>query len=476
MEISGTLWWGLIQGLYLITAIGIVFVVISENRNPLKTTSWVLLLLFVPVLGIIIYYFFGQDNRKQRMISRKMYKKIKKRPSGAVFFEEKNQVIPGYRPLVNLLNKNNDASLLDGNEITIYTTGKEKLDALYKDIEQARFHVHIQYYIFMDDEIGTKFKKLLMKKVSEGVAVRVLYDEMGNWKVKNAFYEEMVRAGIEVSSYLKVRFPVLTSRVNYRNHRKIAVIDGKVGYIGGMNIADRYEKGPVWGGVWRDTHIRIEGRGVYGLQSAFLIDWHVASQKMINLPEYFPEMPHYPANLMQIVQGGPIGQWKNLLQATIRIIANANRYVYIQTPYFLPTEAICQALQIAALGGVDVRLMLPEHCDTKVTHLATFSYVDEMLQSGVRVYFYKEGFLHAKLLLADDYITVVGSANMDFRSFEHNFEVNAYIYNEETAQKMKKIFFHDQLSCRRITLKEWRKRPRFEKFKESFMRLFSPLL
>ncbi len=464
------------QVLYLITALGIVFVIVSENRNPIKTLSWVILLLFVPVVGIVIYYFFGRDTRKQRLISRKIYKHIKKYPHGSFSFDEKKQVDIAYRPLVNLLNKNNNASLFDGNDILVFTNGEEKFDALYKDIEQAESFIHLQYYIFLNDTVGNRFKNLLIKKAKEGVIVRVLYDEVSNWKVDKKFYEEMSLSGVEIGGYLKVRFPLLTSRVNYRNHRKVVVIDGKIGYVGGMNIADRYLYGPRWGGPWRDTHIRIMGRGVYGLQSAFLMDWHVASKQMIASPKYFPDMPSFNANLLQIAVDGPIGQWRNLLQATIRIIASANRYVYIQTPYFLPTEGIAQALQTAALGGVDVRLMIPEFSDTKATDYATRSYLDEMMRSGVRVYFYTKGFLHAKLLLSDDYVSVIGSANMDFRSFEHNFEVNAYIYDEEMAKRMKKIFFTDQQSCRRLILKEWRNRPRTEKFKESVLRLFSPLL
>lgn len=466
----------IIQMLYLVTAIGIVFVVVSENRNPIKTISWVLLLFFLPVLGIIFYYFFGQDNRKHRLLSRKVYKHFKKRPPGVFPFDEKSQVLPEYGPLVRLLNKNNNASLLDGNKIDIYTNGKEKFAALFADIEQARFYIHIQYYIFQDDEIGNQLKDILIRKANEGVHIRVLYDEVANWKVDKKFYEGMRSAGIEISGYLKVRFPLLTSRVNYRNHRKIAIVDGRIGYIGGMNVADRYVKGARWGGPWRDTHIRIEGRGVYGLQSVFLMDWHIASGSMLSSSKYYPDLPFYKANQLQIAMDGPISQWHNLLQATLRIIGSAKKYLYIQTPYFLPTEGIAQALQSAALGGVDVRVMLPAKSDSKAVTYASYSYLEEMMKAGVRIYFYTEGFLHAKLLLSDDYVTVVGSANMDFRSFEHNFEVNAYVYDEHFARKMKKIFYRDQQNSRRLVLKEWMERSRMRKIKESVMRLFSPLL
>lgn len=462
------------QILYVITALGIVFVVISENRNPLKTISWVLLLLLFPIGGIVVYYFFGQDNRKHRIISRKIYKRIKTIPVKIFSFEEKNSVPEIYKPLVQLLNKNDAATLLSGN-VEIFITGKKKFACLIKDLEEAQNHIHLQYYIFSNDHIGHQIKEILIKKAKEGVKVRVLYDDVGNWREKKSFYEEMNENGIEVHNYLKVRFPLLTSRVNYRNHRKIVVIDGHIGYMGGMNIADRYINGPSWNAIWRDTHIRVTGSAVYGMQSTFLIDWYTASQNLITDPIYFPKLEG-GKSLMQIAVGGPIGEWRTLLQATIRAIAGASKSIYIQTPYFLPTEGICQALQSAALGGLDVRLMIPERCDTHFIGGASRSYLEEMMRSGVRIYFYTEGFLHAKLLLIDDYLTVIGSANMDFRSFEHNFEANAYIYDTEVAKQMKKIFYKDQQSSHRISLKIWQKRSQIEKFKESVLRLFSPLL
>ena len=283
-------------------------------------------------------------------------------------------------------------------------------------------------------------------------------------------------AGIEVNAFLKVAFPVFTSKVNYRNHRKIVVIDGKVGFMGGMNIADRYTKGTSWG-IWRDTHFKIIGKGVHGLQAAFLIDWYVVSKKLLNDKIYYPQLPVYSDdNIMQICTSGPVGQWRTLLQAAIFTVVNAKKYVFIQTPYFLPTEGLNQALQIAALGGVDVRLMLPKRSDTRTANMATHSFIDEMVKAGVQVYFYKPGFLHSKLMVTDDELTCIGSANMDFRSFEHNFEINAFVYQPSFAQQMKKVFLHDMHSCERLVPSRWLKRPIKQRIAESFMRLFSPLL
>lgn len=460
------------QIIYFITALGIVFVVISENRNPLKTISWALLLLFFPIGGIIIYYFFGQDTRKLRLISKRTYKRLKKKTFNHLIIDEAVGIHADYMPLVKLLNNNNDSVLLQGNEIEIFTDGKAKFDALIKDIGNAKQHIHLQYYIFEDDKLGNQIKSALIRKAKEGIEVRVLYDDVSNWKVKNSFYEEMENYGIEITSYLKVHFPIFTSKVNYRNHRKIVVIDGRIGYIGGMNIADRYGQKD-----WRDTHLRVEGKGVLGMQSAFLIDWYSSGKILIKDNDYFPNIPaSNNNNLMQIVTGGPVSPWKTLLQATIQIIASAKKYVYIQTPYFLPTEGLLQAMQSAALSGIDVRLMTPKYSDVRFVNTASQSYFEDTMKAGVKIYRMEKEFLHAKVLISDDFLTVVGSANMDFRSFEHNFEVNAYIYDEEFALRMKDIFFTDQKRCSLTNLKEWRKRPKFQKIKESVMRMFSPLL
>ena len=445
--------------MYSITILGLVLVIIAENRNPLKTIPWVIVLLLAPGIGLLFYFFFGQDNRKQRIISRRTYKRIMKRPQEGKLPQDACTVPGPYQPLVTLLNNNNQSSLLYGN-------GADKFKDLLKDIQEATHHIHIQYYIFCDDEIGTQFKNALITKAKEGVKVRLLYDDVGCWNVKNSFFDEMQDAGMEVHAFLKVAFPVFTSKVNYRNHRKIVVIDGQVGYMGGMNIADR-----------RDTHFRIIGKGVHGLQSAFLIDWYVVSKKLLNDKIFYPPAKIYNEdNIMQIVTSGPVGQWRTLLQAYIFAIANAKKYIYIQTPYFLPTEGLNQTLLIAALGGIDVRLMLPKRSDTRTANMATHSFIDEMVKAGVKVYFYEPCFLHSKLMITDNALACIGSANMDFRSFEHNFEINAFVYEPSFAMQMKRVFLHDMHSCERLIPSRWLKRPVKQRLAESFMRLFSPLL
>ena len=286
---------------------------------------------------------------------------------------------------------------------------------------------------------------------------------------------KMQDAGIAVRPFLEITFPQLASRINYRNHRKITVIDGKIGYIGGMNIADRYVEGTKWG-TWRDTHLRIEGPAVRGLQLLFAVDWSYECKEVLSDSRFFPPVADKGKSGIQIAPGGPIGEWSNIAMLFLKAITNAKKNVYIQTPYFLPTESLVKALQTAALAKVDVRLMIPERSDSTVLRFASFSYITEMLRAGVKVYFYQPGILHSKTIIIDDELCSVGSTNFDFRSFEHNFEANAFIYDREVNSEMKRIFLEDQQQCRRIIQHYWRHRPLYQKGIESIMRLLSPVL
>jgi cardiolipin synthase len=469
--------------LYALTVLGVALVVIAENRNPLKSIAWVAALILTPGVGLLAYLLFGQDNRKERIISRRTYRRIMRgvRPYPLPPDVESSTegVAEAYLPLLRLLRRSGGAQSFYGTDITVLTRGRDHFASLLEDIAGARHHIHLEFYVFNDDDIGRRVRDALVAKAREGVAVRVLYDDVGSWTVSRRFFRDMKAAGIEVYSFLHVALPFFYSKVNYRNHRKIAVIDGCIGYIGGMNIADRYDRGLSWG-PWRDTQLRLVGTGVHGLQSAFLVDWYVAGKQLLTRSEFYPPPPPPPSpaaeNRIQIATGGPTGQWRLLLQATIRMVTAARRYVYIQTPYFLPTESLNQALQIVALSGVDVRLMLPRHSDARAAHLAGRSYIGDLVKAGVKIYFYEPGFLHAKVIIVDDAVTCVGSANMDFRSFEHNFEVNAYIYGENFACRMRHIFEDDLLSCSHPTPYAWLHRPRRERMLESFFRLFSPLM
>lgn len=460
---------------YLITVLGVIVVIISENRNPIKTITWIMVLIFLPVVGFVIYIVFGQDYTKRRFMSKRMYSKIKTRPLAEIDSSELVHYPSKYIDLIKLLRNSNQAHLLYGSSVEYFITGRDKFQALFHDIDKATDHIHIEYYVWDDDVIGNQLKDLLIKKSAEGVKIRVIVDAVGSWRVKNSFYEQLRSAGIEVEEFMKVRFPMFTSHVNYRNHRKIVVIDGQVGYIGGMNVADRYINGPSWGN-WRDTHIRIEGKGVQGLQSIFLIDWYLVSKSLITARKYFPLLESYGDNLMQIVSSGPYSPAREIMQGFMQAIFGAQSYIYIQTPYFIPPESLSDALIAASVRGVDVRLMVPRRSDTLLVQLASRSYFKKLLRAGISIYFYEPGFLHSKLMVIDDSLTLMGSANFDIRSFEQNLEVMAFIYNEATAIRGKEIFVEDQNNSTAIVLREWIKRPVWMRFKESFIRLFTPLL
>ena len=461
--------------LYLAVILTTIFVVILDNRNPVKTMAWMLILFFLPVIGLVFYFFFGRDTRKERLISKKGYSRLSKRPMAEYQAQEAFHDLDKKNALVLFFRKVNNALPFDGNQVDMYTDGYAMLQALMHEISLAKHHIHLQFYIFENDPVGRLLRDLLIDKAREGVKIRLLYDDVGCWKVNRLFYDEMLCEGIEVQSFLKVRFPRFTSKVNYRNHRKIAIVDGKVGFIGGMNIAERYLKGFSWG-IWRDTHLRIKGKAVYGLQTSFLTDWYFVDRMLLTSSEYFPKIEEEGDVVAQIVTSDPVGGWHDIMQGLVKALCSAKRYFYIETPYLLPTDEVIIALQTAALAGVDVRIMLPKRADAFIIHKGSLSYLDDLMRAGVKVYLYRKGFLHSKVWVSDDEWASVGSTNMDFRSFEHNFEVNAFLYDREMALRLKEIFLADQKNSLSLSRKIWSKRSWKSKITESIVRLLAPLL
>ncbi|MCD8182894.1 MAG: cardiolipin synthase [Bacteroides sp.] len=461
--------------IYFGAIIGTIIVIILDNRNPVKTMAWILMLMFLPVVGLVLYFFFGRSQRRVRIIGKKSYNHLLKKPMVEHLSQQSSALPMSYSRLISLFRSTNQAFPFDGNRVEVYTMGLSMLQSLLRELQKATQHIHMEFYIFEDDPIGRMVRDVLIDKARQGVEVRVIYDDVGCWHVPNYFFEQMREAGVEVRSFLKVRFSLFTSKVNYRNHRKIVVIDGRIGFVGGMNLAKRYMRGFSWG-IWRDTHLLLEGKAVHGLQTAFLLDWYFVDRTLITSACYFPKLDNYGTSLAQIVTSEPVGPWKDIMQGLMLAITGAKKYFYIQTPYFLPTEAVAIAMQTAALSGVDVRLMLPLRADNRLTHLGSCSYLADVLHSGVKVYFYKKGFLHSKMMVSDDELSTVGSTNIDFRSFEHNFEVNAFMYDTETALQMREIFLQDQRECEPVFLKNWVKRAWYRKAAESVVRLLAPLL
>jgi cardiolipin synthase len=475
--------WGLLESFFstmvswilLLAVVATIVVVVMDNRSPVKTLAWLLVLVFLPVVGLVLYFFFGRDTRKEKLIGKKGYSRLTKYPMMEYQLQKSFQMEQMKHPLMNFCHKVNGALPFEGNRIRLLHDGYSMLQALLQAIVRAEHHIHVEFYIFEDDAVGRLVRDALMDKARQGVEVRVLYDDVGCWKVSHSFYDEMREAGVEVRGFLKVRFPRFTSKVNYRNHRKMVIVDGHIGFIGGMNIALRYVKGVSWG-TWKDTFMQVEGKGVYGLQTAFLTDWYATDHSLITSSRYFPELGVYGDALMQVVTSDPIGKWRDIMQGLLLAITSAHRYFYIQTPYLLPTEPILMAMKTMALAGVDVRIMIPARGDSRWVHWASMSYLDELMEAGVKIYRYQRGFLHSKLMVSDDEVSTIGSTNVDFRSFEHNFEVNAFMYDHTSALMLKELFLSDQKDAELLSLKSWRMRPWYQKVVESVIRLFAPLL
>lgn len=469
--------WFLLVVYLAITISGIV-AVLMDNKQPEKAMAWILVLCFMPVVGIIFYLFFGKNTRKEKVISKRSMDLLTKR-SMLEFAEQEDLHIPRRnRPLMKLFTNQNWALPFKDNEVDILMDGYEFAFSLLNAIGQAKDHIHLDTYIIEDDALGNLVADALIDKVREGVEVRLIYDDVGCWKVKNRFFERMIKAGVRVQAFMPVRFPAFTGKVNYRNHRKLCVIDGKMGFIGGMNIAMRYVKGTAKQ-PWRDTHLRIRGGAVYAIQRAFLVDWYFVCRELINDRRYYPPVDKSISNncLTQIVTSSPVSPWPDIMQGYVRIILQAHRYVYLESPYFLPTEPVLFAMRTAALAGVDVRLMVPRRGDAKLVECASRSYLMEVIEAGVKVYLYEDGFNHSKLLVSDDNLSSCGSTNIDFRSFENNFEANAFFFGEGMALRIKRIFLADQERSMLVDdVAYFIKRPFFQRLFESLVRLLSPLL
>ena len=470
-------WSNIIALVWQIIAIIAVIHVILDNRQPAKTMAWALVIFFVPVVGLIFYLFFGINTRKERYVSERSMNQLTKR-SMLEFVEQKELRLPErYKPLMDLF-INQDMSLpFKDNEVEVYTDGYQFFPALLEAIHQAKNHIHLFMYIFADDPLGQLVADALIDKAKEGVEIRVAYDDVGCWNVGRPFFERMRENGIEVVPFMPVRFPSFTSKVNYRNHRKIVVIDGQVGFIGGMNIALRYVKGT--GEMpWRDTMLRLTGGAVYALQRTFLIDWYFVDHTLLSDSKYYPPLLTSQANdcLAQMVTSGPVTPYPEIMQGFVRMILGARRYVYLETPYFLPSEPVLFALKTVALAGVDVRVLCPRYSDARFVEWASRSYLREVAEAGVKVSLYEAGFLHSKLLVCDDAVSTCGSTNLDFRSFENNFEANIFIYDEAVALRLKEVFLQDSEQAVALHDVPGRVQVNFVKrLWESATRLLSPL-
>ncbi|MEN6617961.1 MAG: cardiolipin synthase [Rikenellaceae bacterium] len=477
---------------YYLLAISVSVRIIYRKLDPVKSLSWIIVILLLPYIGLFLYFLFGQNFRKTKIYNRKgvrdeRYRRLLSYQQMELFNTHPELVpeeLQQFRKLITLNIKGNKSVIGLNTNIEIFFSGRDALDSMYQSIKSARQHVHFQSYIIVDDETGNRFKDLFIEKARQGVEVRVLYDDVGCWTLKKKYTEELKSEGIEILRFAPVKFLSPTSKVNYRNHRKILVVDGIVGFIGGVNIADRYYYGGQFE-EWRDTHIKIIGESVAALQSSFLLDrYFIINQQFKRKKKYFPSINTSNIKVegvnyhfySQIITSGPDSDWASIMQCYFAAITKAKKHIYLITPYFTPNESLLNALKIAALGGVEVSLMLPEKSDTIITYWSSMSYATELLEAGVKVYLFRKGFNHSKVISIDGEFCIVGSANFDNRSLEHNFEITSIIYNSNITQQIDRQFIKDIERCKSLASSKWAKRRVGNQVKEALARLLSPLL
>ncbi len=475
MDWSASYLMGILYWLYWIVVVSVMIRVVLRNHDTVKTLAWIMVFVFIPFLGLLLYFFFGRNTRKRRMAGKRLMSQIKQHSAFWPVSRVKGEIPGEYQGLATFFENTSSASLLPFDDAEVISDTRLFAERLFDIIHAATNHIHLQFYIIEDDDFGRHLRDALVEKAKQGVEVRLIYDSVGCWKVRGKFFDTMRSAGVQVEEFLKVYFPLLSNRVNYRNHRKVVVVDGMVGMVGGCNIADRYIHG-LKGGCWRDTMLLLRGAAVNGLQAAFAIDWYFANRILISGERYFPVVGCGGKSYVQVVTSNPVGDVRTIVAGYMKILSQAKSHVYLQTPYFMPDEAFLQALKSCAMSGVDVRLMIPEYSDSVVADYAAMSHLGALLNSGVKVYLYRGGMLHAKTLVCDGNLSSIGSTNLDSRSFFYNFEVSAFVYDKAIAGNMQRVFLNDMKLCHRLTVNEYRHRPVYRRCVESFVKLFSPLL
>jgi cardiolipin synthase len=474
------------EHLFLINIVFSLLIIFFQRRNPTTVWAWLLLLYFIPVLGFVLYLILGQNFRRERMFKMKEIEgEIKyavRRQEESIYRKKlrlRDPELDRFKRLI-LYNLNEaEAVLTDNNDIRIFTDGREKFQTLLSEMDHARNYIHVQYYIIKNDELWKEIEEVLVRKARQGVEVRVLFDSMGCRGMRHSDWARLEKAGIKTAEFFPALLGKLQLRVNYRNHRKIVVIDGRIGFVGGFNVGREYIGKDKKFGYWRDTHVCIEGSAVTSLAMRFVLDWNYAARENLFLEDRLFELPTYVRNgrdPVQIISSGPDSKSQEIRNNYLRLIHMARKNIYIQTPYFIPDDDIRDALEIAAKSGIDVRIMIPCKPDHPFVYWATYSYLGEMVEAGARCYTYDNGFLHAKCMCVDGLVTCMGTANMDIRSFSLNFEVNAVIYSARTTGRLMEAFENDIAKSTLITRKKYEQRDFVIRIKEQFCRLLSPVL
>ncbi len=462
--------------------------IIYDTRSSSKTLAYLLLAIFVPVGGMLFYFIFGINNRKRLIYSKKLVEdkvRLEELEKRIVFLSARNLHknagnIGNAESLVSFLINDSLSPLTNGNAIELLINGEKKFPEVISALLQAKHNIHLEYYIYEDDEIGNRIKDILIQKAKEGIEVRFIYDDFGSRSIRKKLVKGLKDAGVEAYPFNRVRLLYFANRINYRNHRKIIIVDGKCGFIGGINISDRYinDKKETDKQYWRDTHIRIDGPGILYLQHIFLCDWNFCTgQKIQPDLKYFSATAVHGSNTsVQIAASGPDSPASTIKLSFLKAINLAQSEILLATPYFIPSGSIMDSLKLSAMGGVKIKLIVPGISDLRLTNAAAWSYYGELLRAGVEIYIYNRGFIHAKTMVIDNHISFVGTANMDQRSFDLNFEVNAIVYDVEFAEKLKKSFNADLVHSEKIQYEQWKTRPFYTKLGERTARLLSPLM
>ncbi len=430
-----------------------------------------------------MYYFISKEYSHRKMVRRKGHRMLdefqrelmKRALTHSSSAEEALRDIYQEPRLLGLLHNTPGSPITRFNDVTVLINAKNAYDSMLEAIERARHHIHFEFYTIRDDRVGRMFLEALVRKAHEGVRVRVIYDGIGSYKLTQVYLQRLQEAGIEAYAFLPPLIAFFDKRMNYRNHRKIVVVDGKTGFLGGINIGDEYLGRNPRLGFWRDTHLRLEGDSVYYLQHTFLTDWSFVCGQKLTDSELFPEHEWRESSFVQLIASGPDAHWDSILEMYFGGIIAAKKRIYITTPYFIPDMSIIMGLKTAAISGVDVRIIIPNKADSRIVQYASRSYIKELLQAGVRFYLYRKGFIHAKIMLVDQLLATVGTANLDMRSFFSNFELNAVLFDRKPIAQLESDFMNDLKESEEIMLEEFEKRSRLQKAKEVLARLLSPL-
>lgn len=473
---------GFLSLLITLSVIFISFVIFLENRHPTQTITWLVVLGSFPLVGFFFYLLFGRNYRKERMYRKKYF--LDKQTFLTVEgeddprSEEKRSLMGEHQArLFTLAQKLGNSPISFDTATKVLTNGEETFRHIIEQLNRARHHIHMEYYIVRDDDIGQEIKRVLIEKAQQGVEVRFLYDAVGSWKLSKKYITDMKKAGIETVCFGPVKLPFLNNKFNFRNHRKIIVIDGMIGFVGGLNIGDEYLGRNQTYGFWRDTHLMLRGEAVRSLQLIFLQDWYYMTNHSFLTAEYLsPQVDEKNHGGVQLIAGGPDNEWSVIKNIFFSMITSAKESVWIASPYFIPDEDIFSALKVAALSGIDVRLLVPNRPDKRIVFHASRSYFPELLEAGVKVYEYERGFMHSKIVIVDHELASIGTSNMDMRSFHLNFEVNAFLFRTKSTQKLVAEFLNDLEYAKQLELDSFRKRHIGLRLIESTARLLSPLL